>query len=59
VVLARRDYGFNPLAFKITPEMSLKEIKNGRLAMWAAAGMIAQGTVTHEPLMANVAKTWS
>mmetsp|Transcript_9679 Transcript_9679/g.31041 ORF Transcript_9679/g.31041 Transcript_9679/m.31041 type:complete len:135 (-) Transcript_9679:197-601(-) len=48
------DWGFNPLKFKVTEEMSLKEIQNGRIAMWAAAGLIAQGTVTHEPSYANL-----
>ncbi|CAM9852614.1 unnamed protein product [Heterosigma akashiwo] len=52
------DYGFDPLKMSSTPEKAadyaLKEVKNGRLAMMAAAGMILQGVTTHESIFANV-----
>jgi hypothetical protein len=39
------DFGFNPLNFGNTPatqkDLALKEIRNGRLAMLAAAGLLA------------------
>jgi len=53
------DFGFNPLEFEITEELSLKEVKNGRLAMWAVLGMIFQGTNTHEPIFDNLGKMFS
>ena len=44
------DFGFNPLKFGMSEatrkSFALKEIRNGRLAMWAAAGMLLQGTLT-------------
>jgi len=48
------DYKFNPLQIKVTPEMELKEVNNGRLAMWAAAGMLMQGTFTHQSMLSNM-----
>mmetsp|Transcript_32254 Transcript_32254/g.108638 ORF Transcript_32254/g.108638 Transcript_32254/m.108638 type:complete len:210 (-) Transcript_32254:128-757(-) len=48
------DFLFNPLGFKVTEEIALKEIKNGRLAMWAVAGMILQGVTTHATLGKNL-----
>lgn len=48
------DWGFNPLKFQITEQMASKEVANGRLAMWAAAGILVQGTTTHEPSLANM-----
>lgn len=40
------EFGFNPLGFGKTPasaaNLAEKEIANGRLAMWAAAGLLAQ-----------------
>eukprot|EP00638_Chattonella_subsalsa_P012540 CAMPEP_0117778486 /NCGR_PEP_ID=MMETSP0948-20121206/1022_1 /TAXON_ID=44440 /ORGANISM="Chattonella subsalsa, Strain CCMP2191" /LENGTH=211 /DNA_ID=CAMNT_0005605821 /DNA_START=67 /DNA_END=699 /DNA_ORIENTATION=+ len=46
------DFGFDPLGFSKNPaaakDLALKEIRNGRLAMWAAAGMLLQGVTTHE-----------
>jgi len=49
------DLGFDPLGLKPTDpaefkEMQTKEINNGRLAMIAAAGMIAQEVVTGQKL---------
>jgi light-harvesting complex I chlorophyll a/b binding protein 1 len=45
------DFGFDPLGFGKSggaklEELKLKEVKNGRLAMWAAAGLILQGMTT-------------
>ncbi|KAJ8608523.1 hypothetical protein CTAYLR_005741 [Chrysophaeum taylorii] len=48
------DWGFNPIGFKVTEDMAMKEIANGRLAMWAAAGMILQGVITHKPCLENI-----
>jgi light-harvesting complex I chlorophyll a/b binding protein 1 len=40
------EFGFNPLAFGKTPDsaknLADKEVENGRLAMWAAAGLLLQ-----------------
>jgi hypothetical protein len=49
------DIGFDPLGLKPTDpkefaEMQTKELNNGRLAMIAAIGMIAQEQVTHHTL---------
>ena len=45
------DFGFNPLNFGKTAasqkDLATKEIRNGRLAMWAAAGILLQGSTTH------------
>jgi len=51
------DLGFDPLGLKPTDpkelkEMQTKEINNGRLAMLAAAGMIAQELATGKKLLA-------
>lgn len=48
------DFCFNPLAFKVTDELKTKEMKNGRLAMLAAAGMIVQGCTTHNGCITNL-----
>ena len=44
------DFGFNPLNFGLSEatakSFATKEIRNGRLAMWAAAGMLMQGAIT-------------
>merc|ERR1719355_124319 len=50
------DLGFDPLGLKPTDpkefkEMQTKELNNGRLAMLAAAGMIAQELVSGEKLL--------
>jgi len=52
------DLGFDPLGLKPTDpaefkEMQTKEINNGRLAMIAAAGMIAQELATGQMLFGN------
>lgn len=43
------EFGFNPLGFGKTPatasDLAEKEVANGRLAMWAAAGLLAQETL--------------
>jgi hypothetical protein len=44
------DFGFNPLKFGKTEaskkDLALKEVRNGRLAMWAAAGILLQGATS-------------
>jgi len=52
------DVGFDPLGLKPSDpaefrEMQTKEINNGRLAMIAAAGMIAQEVATGQKLFGN------
>mmetsp|Transcript_14488 Transcript_14488/g.24087 ORF Transcript_14488/g.24087 Transcript_14488/m.24087 type:complete len:211 (-) Transcript_14488:220-852(-) len=52
------DFGFNPLGMGKTTasanNLALKEIRNGRLAMWAAAGLLLQGSTTGEGAFANL-----
>ncbi|CAM9803248.1 unnamed protein product [Chrysoparadoxa australica] len=55
------DFGLNPYKFagKKMQEMKEGEIKNGRLAMLAAAGQIMQGVVTHQSVTDNLNAFWS
>jgi len=50
------DFGFDPLNLgkKNLARLQLNEVKNGRLAMWAAAGCILQGTTTDEGAIGNL-----
>ncbi|KAJ1424390.1 fucoxanthin chl a/c light-harvesting protein [Ochromonadaceae sp. CCMP2298] len=52
------DFSFNPLNMGKTDasakDLALKEIRNGRLAMWAAAGILLQSATTHEGALANL-----
>eukprot|EP00903_Cladosiphon_okamuranus_P007818 g7564.t1 len=52
------DFGLDPLNIMGNPEKrakyQLQEIKNGRLAMWAAAGMIMQGVTTDGGALDNL-----
>ena len=53
------DVGFDPLGLKPTDpaefaEMQTKELQNGRLAMLAAAGFLAQELVNEQPIWANL-----
>jgi light-harvesting complex I chlorophyll a/b binding protein 1 len=51
------DFGFDPLKVKGDTEkyakLQLQEVKNGRLAMWAAAGEILQGCTTDTGALGN------
>ena len=53
------EFGLDPLGFsKGDPEkfarLQAQEIANGRLAMWAAAGELVQGTTTHHGAIENL-----
>ncbi len=52
------NFGLDPLNILGNPEKrakyELQEIKNGRLAMWAAAGMIMQGLTTDGGALDNL-----
>merc|ERR1719198_349830 len=57
------DVGFDPLGLKPTDPkefktMQTKEINNGRLAMMAAAGMIAQEIATDSKLFGGMGGAW-
>lgn len=57
------DFGIDPLNLADNParkaKFQLQEIKNGRLAMWAAAGMILQGLTTDGSALDNLFVSWS
>merc|ERR1719223_330283 len=58
------EFGLDPLGFsKGDPEafarLQGQEIKNGRLAMWAAAGEILQGCTTHKGAIENLMQSLS
>jgi len=57
------DFGFNPFGYADDEpkymELKNKEISNGRLAMWAAAGQIMQGMTTGEGALQNLAHTFN
>jgi light-harvesting complex I chlorophyll a/b binding protein 1 len=52
------DFGLDPLKLKDKPDQmakyQLNEIKNGRLAMWAAAGELIQGCTTDDGALGNL-----
>jgi len=53
------EFGLDPLGFsKGDPAkyetLKLQEVKNGRLAMWAAAGLLLQGCSTHQGGIENM-----
>lgn len=52
------DFGLDPFKKKGKPDewakLQLQEVKNGRLAMWAAAGMIMQGLTTNQSALDNL-----
>jgi light-harvesting complex I chlorophyll a/b binding protein 1 len=53
------DFGFDPLGFAKgdaakLERLKLNEVKNGRLAMWAAAGEILQGVTTDDGALGNL-----
>lgn len=52
------NFGLDPLNIMSNPakraKYELQEVKNGRLAMWAAAGMIMQGVTTDGGALDNL-----
>lgn len=52
------NFGLDPLNIMSNPQKrakyELQEVKNGRLAMWAAAGMIMQGVTTDGGALDNL-----
>jgi hypothetical protein len=52
------NFSFDPLKLGASPakmkEYGDKEIENGRLAMWAAAGLLVQGCSTHQGGFENI-----
>lgn len=52
------DFGIDPFKLSENPKkkatLQLQEVKNGRLAMWAAAGMIMQGVTTNGSAVDNL-----
>ena len=51
------DFGLDPLKIKGTPKWdkyALNEVKNGRLAMWAAMGELIQGVTTDDGALGNL-----
>jgi len=53
------EFGFDPAGFSRGDpakyeDLKLSEIKNGRLAMWAAAGLLLQSWTTHEGGIENL-----
>ena len=58
------NFGFDPLNFKggdaaKYERLKLSEVKNGRLAMWAAMGLIVQGCTTGHGGLENLAQALS
>lgn len=58
------DFGLDPLGFgKGDPakfaRLQAQEVANGRLAMWAAAGLLMQGCTTHEGGLENLMSSLS
>lgn len=57
------DFGLDPLGFmKGSPEgaarLQAQEIANGRLAMWAASGLLLQGCSTHQGGIENLLQSF-
>lgn len=48
------ELGFNPMGLKVTDDMKLKEIKNGRLAMCAVGGFIHSMFIYKTPIVAQL-----
>jgi light-harvesting complex I chlorophyll a/b binding protein 1 len=58
------DFGLDPLGFMkgdaaSVERLKAQEVANGRLAMWAAAGMIVQGMTTGDSATGNLMKALS
>jgi len=51
-------FGFNPLKFGQSEaskkDLAVKEIRNGRLAMLAASGILLQGATTHTGALESI-----
>lgn len=58
------DFGLDPLGFSkgdaaAFERLKAQEVANGRLAMWAAAGLIVQGCTTHQGGVENLMQALS
>jgi len=58
------DFGLDPLGFKsgdpaAFARLEAQEIANGRLAMWAASGLLMQGCTTHQGGIENLMQSLS
>jgi len=58
------DFGLDPLGFgngdaAAFDRLKTQEVKNGRLAMWAAAGLLMQGCTTHQGGIENMMQALS
>ena len=52
------EFGFNPLKFGTNEaskkDLAVKEVRNGRLAMWAAAGILLQESTSSSGALESI-----